>query len=341
LAAIATLGSHCALQVLKGAKDEGLKTILVSEKKREKLYRRFDFIDDLVLVDSFSEILDNKCTSVLEKNNAILVPHGTLIAQMSTKDIESIKTPIFGNKYILKWESDRTLKEKLMLEANLDVPKTIASPKEIDRLVIAKRHGAAGGKGYFLTTNEKDYNKKRDKLIKHGVIKGDSDLYLQEYVSGVLAYLQYFYSPLKEEIEFFGIDQRHESDIEGLARIPAQEQMDIDNVSSFNIIGNSPMVLRESLLDKVYSMGEEFVLASKKLVPPGMNGPFCIEGVYDENAVFKTFEFSARIVAGTNLYMEGSPYTTLIYDEPMSMGRRIAREVKEAEKANQIEKIVT
>ena len=341
MAAIATLGSHCALQVLKGAKDEGLKTILVSEKKREKLYRRFGFIDELVLVDSFAEILDNKCTSLLEKNNAILVPHGTLIAQMSSKDIESIKTPIFGNKYILKWESDRALKEKLMRQANLDVPKTISSSKEIDRLVIAKRHGAAGGKGYFLTTNEKDYKKKRDKLIKQGVIKGDSDLYLQEYVSGVLAYLQYFYSPLKEEIEFFGIDQRHESDIEGLARIPAQEQMDIDNVPSFNIIGNSPMVLRESLLDKVYSMGEEFVLASKKLVPPGMNGPFCIEGVYDENANFRTFEFSARIVAGTNLYMDGSPYTTLIYDEPMSMGRRIAREVKEAEKANQIEKIVT
>ena len=341
MAAIATLGSHCALQVLKGAKDEGLKTILVSEKKREKLYRRFGFIDELVLVDSFAEILDNKCISLLEKNNAILVPHGTLIAQMSSKDIESIKTPIFGNKYILKWESDRALKEKLMRQANLDVPKTISNPKEIDRLVIAKRHGAAGGKGYFLTTNEKDYEKKRDKLIKQGVIKGDSDLYLQEYVSGVLAYLQYFYSPLKEKIEFFGIDQRHESDIEGLARIPAQEQMDIDNVPSFNIIGNSPMVLRESLLDKVYSMGEEFVLASKKLVPPGMNGPFCIEGVYDENANFRTFEFSARIVAGTNLYMDGSPYTTLIYDEPMSMGRRIAREVKEAEKANQIEKIVT
>jgi len=341
LAAIATLGSHCALQVLKGAKDEGLKTILISEKKREKLYRRFGFIDEFVLVDSFAEILDNKCTSILEKNNAILVPHGTLIAQMSSSDIESIKTPIFGNKYVLKWESDRALKEKLMREANLDVPKTIASPKEIDRLVIAKRHGAAGGKGYFLTTNEKDYKKKRDKLIKQGIIKGDSDLYLQEYVSGVLAYLQYFYSPLKEEIEFFGIDQRHESDIEGLARIPAPEQMDIDSVPSFNIIGNSPMVLRESLLDKVYSMGEDFVLASKKMVPPGMNGPFCIEGVYDENANFKTFEFSARIVAGTNMYMEGSPYTTLIYDEPMSMGRRIAREVKEAEKATQIEKIVT
>ena len=341
MTAIATLGSHCALQVLKGAKDEGLKTILICEKKRERLYSRFSFIDKFILVDSFTEILEQKHQSILEQNDAVLIPHGTLIAQMNSEQIESIKTPIFGNKYILKWESDRALKEKLMRQANLDVPKTISNPKEIDRLVIAKRHGAAGGKGYFLTTNEKDYKKKRDKLIKQGVIKGDSDLYLQEYISGVLAYLQYFYSPLKEEIEFFGIDQRHESDIEGLARIPAQEQMDIDNVPSFNIIGNSSMVLRESLLDKVYSMGEEFVLASKKLVPPGMNGPFCIEGVYDENANFRTFEFSARIVAGTNLYMDGSPYTTLIYDEPMSMGRRIAREVKEAEKANQIEKIVT
>jgi len=101
------------------------------------------------------------------------------------------------------------------------------------------------------------------------------------------------------------------------------------------------MVLRESLLDKVYSMGENFVEASKKLVSPGMNGPFCIEGVYDENANFKTFEFSARIVAGTNIYMEGSPYTTLLYNEPMSMGRRIAREVKIASDSNQLDKVTT
>ncbi|KAG2479012.1 MAG: hypothetical protein NPMRd3_810003 [Nitrosopumilales archaeon] len=107
------------------------------------------------------------------------------------------------------------------------------------------------------------------------------------------------------------------------------------------MIANSPLVLRESLLDEVYSMGERFVDASKKLVKPGMNGPFCIEGVYDENANFKTFEFSARIVAGTNIFMSGSPYTYLIYDEPMSMGRRIAREIKEADSTNQIDKIVT
>ncbi len=338
---IATLGSHCALQVLKGAKDEGFKTLLLCEKKRERLYRRFKFIDKLILVDTFLELVEKKCETVLQENNSILIPHGTMIAQMNSEQIESIKTPIFGNKYILRWESDRMLKEQLMKEAKLDVPKSIASPKEIDRLVIAKRHGAAGGKGYFIASNEQDYNKKRDLLIKKGIINGDNDLYIQEYHSGVLAYLQYFYSPVKNELEFFGIDKRHESDIEGLSRIPAENQLNSNKVPSFNVIANSPLVLRESLLDNVYAMGENFIEASANLVPPGMNGPFCIEGVYDENAQFKAFEFSARIVAGTNIFMNGSPYTTLIYDEPMSMGRRIAREIKHATVENKIKNIVT
>ncbi len=339
--AIATLGSHCALQVLKGAKDEGLKTILICEKKREKLYRRFGFIDEFILVDSFLDVLDQKYSSVLEQNNAILIPHGTLISQMSSEQIESFKTPVFGNKWILRWESNRDLKEKLMHEAKLDVPKSISNPKEICGLVIVKRQGAAGGKGYFLATSETEYNNNRDRLIKKGTISKDEKLYIQEYASGVLAYLQYFYSPLKQELEFFGVDKRHESDIEGLARIPAQQQMKVEDGPSFNVIANSPLVLRESLLDEVYSMGERFVEASKKLVNPGMNGPFCIEGVYDENGNFKTFEFSARIVAGTNIFMNGSPYTTLMYNEPMSMGRRIAREVKNADSSNEIDKITT
>jgi 5-formaminoimidazole-4-carboxamide-1-(beta)-D-ribofuranosyl 5'-monophosphate synthetase len=88
-------------------------------------------------------------------------------------------------------------------------------------------------------------------------------------------------------------------------------------------------------------MGERFVDAAKRLVAPGMPGPFCLEGVYDENGKFTAFEFSARIVAGTNLYVDGSPYSSLLYNEPMSMGRRIAREVKNAASKNSISKIVT
>jgi len=341
MTSIATLGSHCSLQVLKGAKDEGFKTVLVCEKKREKLYRRFPFIDEFVIVDSFREILDQKIQKKLEQRNTVIIPHGTLIAQMNSDEIESIKTPIFGNKWILRWESNREMKEKLMKEAKLPIPKQISSPDDIDKLVIVKRQGAAGGKGYFMASSKQDYHKKRDELIQQKIISEDEVLYIQEYAAGVLAYLQFFYSPLKNELEFFGVDQRHESDIEGLSRIPSEQQMKTNKVPSFNVIGNSPLVLRESLLDEVYTMGENFVEASRRIVSPGMNGPFCIEGVYDENAKFTSFEFSARIVAGTNIYMDGSPYYSLLFNESMSMGKRIAREISNAINSNQLDKITT
>lgn len=341
MASIATLGSHCSLQVLKGAKDEGLKTLLVCEKKRERLYKRFPFIDELIIVDSFKEVLDSKVQKVLEQNDSVLIPHGTLIAQMSSDEIESIKTPVFGNKWILRWESDREMKEKLMREATLPMPKPVTNPKEIEKLSIVKRQGAAGGKGYFMVANEDDYNTKRNQLISEGTISKDETLYIQEYAAGVLAYLTFFYSPLKEELEFYGVDQRHESDIEGLGRIPSEQQLKSNKVPSFNVIGNSPLVLRESLLDEVYTMGENFVEAAKRIVAPGMNGPFCIEGVYDENAKFTSFEFSARIVAGSNIYMDGSPYYTLLFNESMSMGKRIAREIKTASETNQLDKVST
>jgi 5-formaminoimidazole-4-carboxamide-1-(beta)-D-ribofuranosyl 5'-monophosphate synthetase len=260
---------------------------------------------------------------------------------MSSEEIESIKIPIFGNKWILRWESDREMKEKLMIEAKLPIPAPVINPKDINKLVIVKRQGAAGGKGYFMAANEEDYNTKREQLISEGVISKDETLYIQEYAAGVLAYLQFFYSPLKNELEFFGVDQRHESDIEGLARIPSEQQLKSDKVPSFNVIGNSPLVLRESLLEEVYNMGENFVEAAKRMVKPGMNGPFCIEGVYDENAKFTSFEFSARIVAGSNIYMDGSPYYSLLFNESMSMGKRIAREIKLASESNQLEKITT
>ena len=83
-----------------------------------------------------------------------------------------------------------------MREATLPMPKPVTSPKDIEKLVIVKRQGAAGGKGYFMAANEEDYNTKRNQLISEGIISEDEVLYIQEYAAGVLAYLQFFYSPL-------------------------------------------------------------------------------------------------------------------------------------------------
>jgi 5-formaminoimidazole-4-carboxamide-1-(beta)-D-ribofuranosyl 5'-monophosphate synthetase len=328
---IMTLGSHCSLQVLKGAKDEGFQTILACEEKRVSLYKRFKFIDKLVVLNNFKNILDAEFQkNLIDDYNPILIPHGTLISSISMDDIEKIKIPIFGNKWILRWESDRLLKQRLMDASSLITPKQILSKNDIDGLCIVKLHGAAGGQGYFLVTDKKSFEEQSLKLVESNIIESEDQLFIQKYANGVPVYLQFFYSPVGNELELLGIDRRYETDIDAIGRIPAKFQLSSELKPSYTVIGNIPIVLRESLLPEVYSMGERFVNAASKLVPPGIPGPFCIEGVYDNNTNFIAFEFSARIVAGTNLYVSGSPYSDLLYETPVSMGRRIAMEIKKA-----------
>ena len=324
---ISTLGSHCALQVLKGAKDEGFRTLLVTQKAREGLYRRFGFIDEFVVVERFRDVLLEDNLAVLKRRKAIVVPHGTFISDLGVDAVEEeLGVPLFGNRKMLRWEADRGLKEKLIQAAGLSTPRTFDAPEDIDRPVIAKQHGAKGGLGYFLAKDAKSFEANRRKQEQSGALAEGAPLYIQEYVLGVPVYLQFFYSTLRNEVELLGIDRRYETTADALGRLPAGMTHDV--IPSYMVVGNFPMVLRESLLDEVYRMGERFVGAAKKLVPPGMIGPFCIEGVYRGDGSFVTFEFSARIVAGTNLYVQGSPYSALLGDKPVSMGRRIAIEIR-------------
>ena len=52
---IATLGSHSALQILKGAHDEGFKTLAISNRVTERLYRSFKFVDEVITLNNYSE----------------------------------------------------------------------------------------------------------------------------------------------------------------------------------------------------------------------------------------------------------------------------------------------
>ncbi|HEY0579449.1 MAG TPA: formate--phosphoribosylaminoimidazolecarboxamide ligase [Candidatus Nitrosocosmicus sp.] len=339
---IMTLGSHCSLQVLKGAKDEGFQTLLVCEEKRLSLYKRFKFIDKLIVLDNFKDILKNDFQkNLIEEYNPILIPHGTLISSLSMNEIEEIQIPTFGNKWILRWESDRVLKQRLMNESMLNSPQQVLSKDDINELCIVKLHGAAGGKGYFLVNDKKNFEEQSQKLIDDKVIDSEDQLFIQKYANGVPVYLQFFYSPVDNELELLGIDRRYETNVDAIGRIPANFQVSSDINPSYTVIGNIPIVLRESLLPEVYSMGERFVSAASKLVPPGIPGPFCIEGVYDDNIDFTAFEFSARIVAGTNLFVSGSPYADLLYNNPMSMGRRIALEIKKAADVSKLKLVLT
>ena len=82
--------------------------------------------------------------------------------------------------------------------------------------------GSAGGRGYYLAWNRESFEEGARRLIDQKIIRAESDLYIQEFIRGVPVYLQYFYSPITEELELLGIDRRYESDIDGIGRIPAK-----------------------------------------------------------------------------------------------------------------------
>jgi len=328
---IATLGSHSALQILKGAKDEGFKTICVTTPDRLNLYKRFKFIDKILEIKKFSHFPNVE--QKLIKDKAIIIPHGSFVAYLGLKDNKDMKVPYFGNKSVLDWESDRLKQRRWMEEAGVPVPKKFSKPKEIDRPVLVKGYGAAGGKGYFFAKNKSEFTKKFKKFKSQ-------DYIIQEYVIGVPLYIHFFYSPLTKKLEILSMDNRYESNVDSLGRIPSQNQQGLGIEPSFVVVGNSPLALRESLLAEAYEMGERVVSTSQKLMSGGVWGPFCLETIITPEQDFSIIEISCRIVAGTNLFVNGSPYASFYYDKDVSTGRRIAMEIKAAIKKKKLANIL-
>lgn len=328
---IATLGSHSALQILKGAKDEGFGTICVVTKDRVSLYSRFKFIDKLVEIENFSEF--GRIEKYLISQNAIIIPHGSFVAYLGIEKNKKMKVAYFGNKEVLDWETDRKMQRDWLVKAKIPVPERFKKGDKIDRPVIVKSFGAAGGHGYFFAKNQKEFEKRIKKFKA-------KDFIVQEYVIGVPLYIHYFYSQLTKTLEILSIDKRYESNVDSLGRIPSHNQQGLGIEPSFVVVGNSPLALRESLLAEAFDMGERVVTKSRELLKGGIWGPFCLETIITPEQKFSVIEISCRIVAGTNLFIDGSPYASLYFNKPVSTGRRIAMEIKEAIKKKKLKLIL-
>ena len=323
---IATLGSHSALQILKGAHDEGFKTLVIALNKQIGFYKRFPFIDEIIGFNAFSEFPDIE--KKLINKNVIVIPHGSFVAYLGMEGNKIMTLPYFGNKRVLDFEFDRVKQGNWLKESGINTPKEYKNIEDVEFPVIIKSFGAAGGKGYYLVNNKQDLE---DKIKKFK----DKQYVIQQYVVGVSLYIHYFYSSLTNKLEIMSMDRRYETNVDALGRLP----FNVD--PSYVVVGNSPLVLRESMLPEAYSMGEKVVKKSQELIrPKGLFGPFCLETIITPDQKFYVIEISARIVAGTNLFIEGSPYTDLTYNEPMSTGRRIAREIKNAIENNKLDLIL-
>lgn len=331
--AIATIGSHTALQILKGAKDEGMKTICVVTPKTRTVYERYGIVDEFIEIDHYKNF--PKVTEELRHKNAIVIPHGSFVSYLGHERVRELDIMHYGTKGILEWESDRA-KERVWLDrAGLNLPRIFETPEDIDCPVIIKFHGAQGGFGYFIAKSPEEFYERMEEF------PNEDDFVIQEYIVGVPMYVHYFYSPLTKELEIMSFDKRYESNADSIGRIAAKDQLEADIHTSYTITGNIPLVVRESLLPMFYEIGENVIKTSRDLDEgQGLFGPFCLEGIIDTNLDYYVFEISARIVAGTNPYTHGSPYTWLRYNEPMSTGRRIARDIKQGIEGGEIEKIL-
>ena len=345
---VGALGSHSALEIMDGAKDENLSTVVVCQKGRETPYKRFSRIaDEIIIVNKFKDMLGAKIQNQLRLSNTIIIPHRALTAYLGYKEIENnFKVPIFGNRALFQAEerSHRKNQYYLLEKARIKHPKLFKSPKDIDRPAIVKIQEKTRKleRAFFNVSSYSDYKEKTETKIKHGLISKE-DLKIssiEELVIGTYFNFNYFSTPISEEVDFLGIERRLQTNLHDFNALPARQQLEID-VSLQNIeVGHTPASIRESLLDKVLSAGDKFVQAVKKEYSPGIIGPFSLQSVITRDLEIIVYDVSLR-VPGNPILATTSPYTKYKYGSTFGVGRRIAMELKKAQQEGRLAEIVT
>ncbi len=356
---IAVLGSHSALEVCSGAKKEDFKTLVIAAKGREKTYNQYykaenglGCVDECIVLDKFSDIINEDVQKKLLDTNAIFVPHRSF--EVYINDYEKIEkkfqVPMFGNRFLLRFE-ERTQKPNqydLLRKSDIPFPKVFKNPSEIDRLVIVKaqQKNVTFERGFFFASNPSEFEKESKKKIDSGFIsqEGLDEAVIEEFVVGTPVNFNFFYSPVSERLELVGTDTRRQTNLDGFLRLPSPQQQEaLKHIEiTFKEMGHTAVTLPESLLEQAFAMGERFVTASKDMLSPGVIGPFALQALI--RPVFPEMEIVVYDVAPR---MPGSPgiaatpYSEYLYGHRFGMGQRVAMEIKAAIASNKLDTILT
>ena len=346
---IGVLGSHSALEIAAGAKQEGFETVVVCQKGRDKTYTKYyhNVFDHTLLLDNFSEITNEKNVKQLTDLNTVFVPNRSFSVYAGYENIENkFAVPLMGNRSLLRTEERNTPKNQLYLlqKAGIKVPKAFKSPKDIDRLVIVKvaEKERTIERAFFYASTPEEYKKKSEERIKQGIITKEAlkEAVIEEYVIGAKFNANLFWSPLTDDIDLLGFDKRVQTDLEGILDLPAQEQLEL-NIPTQNIeIGHQGVTMRESQIEKIFEAAELFVETCKKEFPPGMIGLFALQGAITKDLDFYVFDVSPR-VPGCPCVEPTSPYMKYKYGTEVGPGKRVAMEIKQAIKTDRLADVVT
>ena len=355
---IGTLGGHSALDICRGAKKLGFNTVVVAQKGREKTYTEHYFskngkgcVDKVILVNKFNNILKKDIQSKLMQMNAIFVHNRYFWVYCDFKEIENkFSVPIFGARSMLKLEERNVPKNQyyLLEKAGIRIPKILKNPKDISKLCIVKVAEAKRGyeRAFFFASSYNDYRKKSEELIKNKTIdkKDLGKAVIEEFIIGAQVNFNYFYSVVDNELELMGTDTRRQTNLDGLLRLPASEQLEVLKYIKPKLIetGHIAVTTKESLLEKAFEIGERFVAVTKKEHSPGIIGPFALQGAVvaeegKEDIVI--FDVSMRIPGSPGTMF--TPYSAYLYMNPISYGERIAMEIKKARDKEMLDFICT
>ncbi len=356
--AIGAIGSHSALDICRGAKDEGLRTLVVCERGREKTYDEYyktkgklGVVDETLILGKFSDVAKPEIVKKLNSKKAIFLPHRSFEVYVGYDAIENdFNVPLFGSRTMLRAEERHAPRNQywLMEKAGIPYPRVFKSAKDIDRLVLVKVAEAqrAYERAFFLCSSPAEFVDKSSELIDNGRItaEGLKQAAIEEFVMGAQVNFNYFYSPLEDRLELLGTDMRRQTNLDGILRLPAPQQMEALRHMEVKSIeaGHVACTIKESLLEEVFDLGERFVEVSKKEYAPGIIGPFALQATFlpgppKERAV--TFDISLRVQGSPGTKF--TPYSGYLWGQEMSVGRRIALEIKSAIKRKKLSEVVT
>ncbi len=365
---LGVVASHSALDTCDGAIEEGFKTVAFCQKGRERTYSHYfraqrdnegnlirGIVDEPVVLNKFKEVMEPNWQKWLRDNNVVWVPNRSFTSYVKIGEIEeNFNVPMVGSRNMLRSEEREEQQSYywLLEKAGLPFPEKITDPTKIDDLTIVKLHHKQKKleRGFFTCSSYEEFQEKVDKLIAQGVIDRETldTARIERYVIGPVFNFDFFYSPLEDEmspIELLGVDWRFETSLDGHVRLPAPQQMKLNDAQSlpeYTVCGHNSATLRESLLEKVFDMAEKFVEASKEHYDPGIIGPFCLQTCVDKDLNFSIYDVAPRIGGGTNVHMwVGHPYANALWRKPVSTGRRLAMEVRKAADQERLDEIVT
>ncbi|MBE0517088.1 MAG: formate--phosphoribosylaminoimidazolecarboxamide ligase family protein [Methanophagales archaeon] len=355
---IGVLGSHSALDICRGAKDLGFRTLVVCQKGREKTYDRYyrtehslGIVDQTIILDTFSEITEERVQRRMRENNVVFIPHRSFEVYVGFDRIEDeFLLPLFGSRSMLRAEERDAEKNQyyLMEKGGIPYPRVYTSPDEIDRLVLVKAPEAQRKyeRAFFFASSPAEFYKNSEQMLREGRItdEGLKIAAIEEFVIGAQFNFNYFYSRLDERLELLGIDTRRQTNLDGILRLPASQQLEALKYIDVKAIeaGHIACTVKESLLEQIFELGEKFVRVAQEVYPPGIIGPFALQSTFipgppEEKAV--VFDISLRVQGSPGTRF--TPYPGYLYGESLSVGTRVALEIRKAIEQNRLEETVT